>query len=198
MALLPTRLPNLNKDQFKKDTLRVDFNRDLVEWLKYLSKNGGSGGEPGLTPFIGPNGNWWIGTTDTGVMAEGVPGDSAYVYIAYASDDSGTGFSMVPDEDLKFIAILATTVEIENPSASDFAGYWVQYMADDTLQDKYYRHTQNIPSQLWNIQHNLNKYPSVSVTDTSGSFVEGDVTYVDTNNLTLTFNQAFAGNADLN
>ena len=26
-------------------------------------------GEDGLTPFIGSNGNWWIGTTDTGVSA---------------------------------------------------------------------------------------------------------------------------------
>lgn len=26
-------------------------------------------GENGLTPFIGPNGNWWIGSNDTGVSA---------------------------------------------------------------------------------------------------------------------------------
>lgn len=29
----------------------------------------------GLTPFIGDNGNWWIGTTDTGVHAKGDRGD---------------------------------------------------------------------------------------------------------------------------
>lgn len=29
----------------------------------------GPQGSPGLTPFIGDNGNWWIGTTDTGVKA---------------------------------------------------------------------------------------------------------------------------------
>lgn len=28
-------------------------------------------GEDGETPFIGANGNWWIGTTDTGVKASG-------------------------------------------------------------------------------------------------------------------------------
>ena len=29
----------------------------------------GQKGDPGNTPFIGENGNWWIGTTDTGVKA---------------------------------------------------------------------------------------------------------------------------------
>lgn len=27
-------------------------------------------GKDGLTPYIGENGNWWIGETDTGVRAE--------------------------------------------------------------------------------------------------------------------------------
>jgi hypothetical protein len=32
-------------------------------------------GEPGLTPYIGPNGNWWTGTVDSGVPARGPKGD---------------------------------------------------------------------------------------------------------------------------
>lgn len=32
----------------------------------------GPKGDPGLTPYIGPNGNWWTGTTDTGVLAGGI------------------------------------------------------------------------------------------------------------------------------
>jgi hypothetical protein len=31
----------------------------------------GPAGPSGTTPNIGPNGNWWIGTTDTGVPASG-------------------------------------------------------------------------------------------------------------------------------
>lgn len=34
----------------------------------------GDPGENGLTPYIGVNGNWWIGTTDTGVTAQGPTG----------------------------------------------------------------------------------------------------------------------------
>ena len=35
----------------------------------------GAAGKDGNTPFIGENGNWWIGTTDTGVKAAGVDGE---------------------------------------------------------------------------------------------------------------------------
>ena len=35
----------------------------------------GSDGKDGKTPFIGENGNWWIGETDTGVKAAGVDGE---------------------------------------------------------------------------------------------------------------------------
>ncbi len=34
----------------------------------------GTNGEDGKTPFIGENGNWWIGTNDTGVKAAGTDG----------------------------------------------------------------------------------------------------------------------------
>lgn len=34
----------------------------------------GTAGGDGLTPYIGDNGNWWIGTTDTGVKAQGNTG----------------------------------------------------------------------------------------------------------------------------
>ena len=30
-------------------------------------------GEDGLTPYIGANGNWWLGNADTGVSANGTP-----------------------------------------------------------------------------------------------------------------------------
>ena len=35
----------------------------------------GSQGNPGDTPYIGQNGNWWIGNQDTGVKAQGEQGD---------------------------------------------------------------------------------------------------------------------------
>lgn len=35
----------------------------------------GKDGADGLTPYIGENGNWWVGNTDTGVSAKGPKGD---------------------------------------------------------------------------------------------------------------------------
>lgn len=44
--------------------------------LMPLSDLKGEDGEDGDTPYIGSNGNWWIGTTDTGVRANGKNGSS--------------------------------------------------------------------------------------------------------------------------
>lgn len=56
---------------------------------------------------------------------------SAYVYIAYASDDQGTDFSLTPSETLDYIAIKSTTEPIASPQASDFTGLWQKYKGDD-------------------------------------------------------------------
>ena len=64
--------------------------------------------------------------------------------------------------------------------------------------DKTYKHTQSIPSAEWTINHNLNKYPAVTVVDSGGSLVDGDVLYVDENNVTVRFAGGFSGEAHLN
>ena len=38
--------------------------------LGKVTGDDGKDGEDGLTPYIGDNGNWWIGDKDTGVQAE--------------------------------------------------------------------------------------------------------------------------------
>jgi len=40
-------------------------------------------GEDGLTPYIGGNGNWWIGDDDTGVPATGEDGNTPYIQDGY-------------------------------------------------------------------------------------------------------------------
>lgn len=41
----------------------------------YLKENPPAAGQPGITPHIGDNGNWFIGDTDTGVKASGKDGE---------------------------------------------------------------------------------------------------------------------------
>lgn len=61
-----------------------------------------------------------------------------------------------------------------------------------------YTHQQLIPATVWTIVHNLGKYPSVTVIDSAGTEVEGDVQFTDTNTIVITFSSAFAGKASLN
>ena len=64
--------------------------------------------------------------------------------------------------------------------------------------DKTFEYTQVSPSVTWNIQHNLNKFPSITVIDTLDTVVVGQYEYIDNNNVTLTFSAGFAGKAYLN
>lgn len=64
--------------------------------------------------------------------------------------------------------------------------------------DKNFVFTQGVPSATWVIQHNLGKYPSVTVIDTAGTEVEGEVQHIDINNLVLKFSAGFGGSATLN
>jgi len=74
-----------------------------------------------ISEITGPQG-------EKGIQGDpGVDGEDAYVYIAYASDSSGTGFTMTFDPALDYIAIKSTNTEITTPQASDFTGLWKNY-----------------------------------------------------------------------
>ena len=60
-----------------------------------------------------------------------------------------------------------------------------------------YIHHQDIPSTTWSIPHNLGGYPAVAVVDSANRVGFGEVTYIDVNNLTVTFSAGFSGRAYL-
>lgn len=64
--------------------------------------------------------------------------------------------------------------------------------------DKHYEHIQGVPETEWVIRHPLRKYPSVTIVDSAGSAVIGDIKYTDIDTVTLTFAFAFSGKAFLN
>lgn len=57
---------------------------------------------------------------------------------------------------------------------------------------------QSVASDTWNVTHNLGKYPSVSVVDSGGNLVDGEVKYVTNNRISITFTSPFSGKAYLN
>lgn len=69
---------------------------------------------------------------------------------------------------------------------------------DPSTGDKNFVYTQAVPSTLWTIEHNLNKYPSVSVVNINNVAMYGDITYIDENNLQIEFSAGFSGKAYMN
>jgi len=90
--------------------------------------------------------------------------------------------------DLQYIGGNASILENKNYDL-------VQFNID---ADKTYVYTQTSPSAFWDIQHNLNKFPSVSVVNVNNILMYGDVKYTDANNLTVTFSAGFSGKAYMN
>ena len=60
-----------------------------------------------------------------------------------------------------------------------------------------YHHIQGSVSNLWTINHNLNFNPNVTVVDSAGINVEGEVRYINGNTTVVAFQSAFSGDAYL-
>lgn len=71
-------------------------------------------------------------------------------------------------------------------------------LTGDIVLDKNYKHTQIQASKTWNIKHNLKKIPSVTVIDSGGNEVIGNIKHLSENELIITFSHEFSGSAILN
>lgn len=66
------------------------------------------------------------------------------------------------------------------------------------IGDKNFIFVQALPSTEWTIQHDLDKYPSVSVVDPNNNSIFGDVTYLSKSLLKVNFTALTSGVAYLN
>lgn len=66
------------------------------------------------------------------------------------------------------------------------------------ISDKHFMYEQLTPTARWEIEHPLDKYPSVTIVDSGGSVVVGDIEYIDASKVILNFQAAFTGKAFLN
>jgi len=82
---------------------------------------------------------------------------------------------------------------LENKKFYDFAVFTLSSQGVPTFV-----FTQNATATTWNIQHNLGKFPSITVIDSGNTVVTGEYTYIDNNNVQLNFSAAFSGKAYLN
>lgn len=97
------------------------------------------------------------------------------------------------------------TAEITSSGASAYE-IWLRQPGNEggSIQDflndldKHYEHNQVLPNEIWTIEHNLDKYPSITVIDSADTVVYGEMQYIDKNNLRIIFSGEFSGKAYLN
>lgn len=96
--------------------------------LKLVGWTGGTGNVPPYDLYLGA-----IGYVTDIEDAVDISGANAYLYVAYADDAIGTGFTTTFSDTKHYIAIKQTTSPIVTPIASDFTGLWVVYSGNPDL-----------------------------------------------------------------
>lgn len=66
-----------------------------------------------------------------------------------------------------------------------------------TLNNERHVHSQPVPSTTWTITHALGGRPSVTIVDSAGTTVIGEVTYISDTQVRVDFTAAFSGFAYL-
>lgn len=114
------------------------------------------------------------------VRVESVAGDA--LALSGRGQEGSSARSILAGDQFAATITVKTLTDIENAASSGTT----------------YIFTQGIPSTKWIIAHNLKRYPVPFIQDSANSVVEGDVEYVNSNELVLTFSSAFSGIAYLN
>lgn len=123
------------------------------------------------------------GIADTGALATRTYADSADTAVANAASSALADVAAAMDAADNYLGTRIDDVTVYVDAAIAAAG-------------GIYRHTQSSPNTTWTVHHNLGFRPAVTVEDSGGSVVHGDVTHVDANTLTLAFGVAFGGFAN--
>ena len=147
----------------------------------------GPAGLTGPAGSIGPQGVQGI---------QGPVGGSNIVTAATAAATAATASAQSAGVSATSATSNASIAETASAQAVQAAAQAAIYAAQSA--DRYFLHDQAIPSMDWVVQHNLNKYPAVSIVDSSGDQVEGEVHYDGINTLRVTFSAPFAGKAYIN
>ena len=71
-------------------------------------------------------------------------------------------------------------------------------IAREFIERSTYVYTQPTASDVWLIEHNMQRYPAVSVVDSAGTQIIGEVQYINENTIMVYFTAAFSGVAYLN
>ena len=101
-------------------------------------------------------------------------------------------------EDIEVIETPRTVdTEMSDISENPVQNKIIKSYVDERL-DKNYVHTQIAAANNWTIAHNLNKYPAITIVDSGGTVVIGEIEYINLNLVYVKFNGIFSGKAYCN
>lgn len=124
-----------------------------------------------------------------------VEGDNINITVNDSANTITISAPNMPDQDILvddsgFVSLVGTTQEQINND--------IDTKISNLVNDAYFSVAQSTPSATWTINHGLGKRPSVTVVDSANTVVEGEVEYIDNNNLIIKFQGGFTGTAYLN
>ena len=64
--------------------------------------------------------------------------------------------------------------------------------------DAHFVFSQEVVSRVWEIEHNLNKYPSVTIVDSGDNVLYTEIEYINKNTLEVRFEASTSGKAYMN
>ena len=125
------------------------------------------------------------------------------LHLLYAWDGNQWDQMSVSQDQITQIAeaFNKTVVDIDITANTTTRTITLTYRDGFSISDSFvfsHIHNQTVSSSVWNITHNLNKYPSVSIVDSSNEEVIGEVEHTNTNSLIVKFSAPFSGKAFLN
>ena len=182
--------------------------------FKYWTDNPKNTPEPGTGSFYGPIKDSPIASITTMQLSKNdVSGQNVVAFMDYIvgshiliseqNEISIFGHFLIdsytinnPDDD--FYTLNLTSVA-GNGNLTELLYYdFAIFTPSALVNDKNFVFSQNVASATWNVQHNLDKFPSCTMVLSTGQQGFGDVTFIDENNLTITFASAETGKAYIN
>ena len=103
--------------------------------------------------------------------------------------------SVADNSDAEFLDVVVTSSEASGSVTADKVYSFAEYGGRGDLT---YEHVQSAAATTWNVTHNLNKKPSVSIADSADNILYGEITHIDLNNLVITLSAATSGKAYIN
>ena len=163
-------------------------------------------------PSGGGDGTLFSSITDLTISASDLSGQSVVSYVDYLVNEE----IMIKDQAaVSDFGHYKVTSYIQDPINTGFYNLKVSYIGGNggvyrdhyydivnftflTEADKTFVWPQDTAVTVWEIEHNLGKFPSATMALSTGQVGYGDIQYIDNNNLTITFAGDESGKAYLN